>query len=182
VPASASLMLEAMQASRVWGAGKRGAALDFDAGRGGNGGAIDEYFTRRADEQRIARRGKNGQLGRVIGDDGEDDCGGGGDGGEGVAGLRAEFGGERGGGGAVGVVAGGDGEPLGGEAAGHVRAHAADADEGDSWFHKLVGQEAKKGLCNFSSATVVSGPWPEAMMVWSGRERISARVVRSAVA
>lgn len=42
-----------------------------------------------------------------------------------------------------------------------------------SWRRKQVkAQLAKKGLCFFSCATVVSGPWPGAITVSRGRVRI----------
>jgi hypothetical protein len=67
----------------------------------------------------------------IIGDDGENEVGGGSDFGERGAGFGAEFGGEGLRAGRVDVVNGGDAVVLVFEAAGHVGAHAADSDEGN---------------------------------------------------
>ena len=98
---------------------------------GGEGRAVDENFSFRADEQRVTGQAEDGELGGVVGDDGENNVGRGGDGGEGGGVFRADFPGERGGGRGVGVVDGGDGVAAVLEATGHVGAHAADSDEGD---------------------------------------------------
>ena len=121
------------------GAGGGGTAGALDVDLGGEGGAVDEGFALGAGEKGVGtggRVGKDGELGGVVGDDGEDDVGGGGYLGEGGGVVRAQFGGEGGGGGSVDVVDGGDDVAVVElETPGHVGAHATDSDEGDGFRH-----------------------------------------------
>src|SRR5690606_23168422 len=163
------------------GSGGSGRALDEDGNGGGNGGAVDEEVSFGVGEKAIVRVGvENVFHGVVIGNDGDNDVGKLGDAAEFFARFGVEFIGDFLGRFAVDVVNGGDFVMTFFETASHVGAHAADADDSNFFFGFHDWNSGKKGLCCFSCATVVTGPWPGQRMVWSGSVRIFWRLLARA--
>ena len=125
------------------------APFDFAVNGWGDRGAVDECFSGSTEEERVAIRPEEGELGGIVGDDCENDFCGGGDFSKGFRGGCADFRSEGFCGGAVGIENCGDRKIEGFETTGHVGSHASDTDKGDWFFHGSGEEGCEKRVGNF---------------------------------